>query len=124
MIDLSAPFFKLTDDPRLTRIGRFLRSTSLDELPQLWNVLRGDMSLVGPRPLPLNQVRAHAALLDPRHEVRAGLTGWWQVHARGSSDPHHGIQLDMYYIQSWRLSLDLYIALRTVGAVVSRRGAT
>ena len=87
-MDLTKPFFKMTDDPRLTKIGRLLRSLSLDELPQLWNVIRGDMSLVGPRPLPVEQVTANPELLEPRHEVRAGLTGWWQVN--GERDRERG----------------------------------
>jgi exopolysaccharide biosynthesis polyprenyl glycosylphosphotransferase len=123
VIDLSKPFFKLEDDPRLTTVGRFLRKTSLDELPQLINVIRGDMSLVGPRPLPADQVHANPELLGPRHEVRAGVTGWWQVHGRSDVEPEEAVQMDLFYIENWSLSLDLYLILKTLGAVLARRGA-
>lgn len=123
-IDTSAPFFKLGgQDPRITSVGRVLRRLSLDELPQLFNVLRGDMSLVGPRPLPVDQVAANAALLAPRHEVPAGLSGWWQVHGRSDISPEASMALDMFYIDNWSLALDAFILLRTVAAVVSGRGA-
>ena len=120
--DTSAPFFKLQADPRLTRVGAVLRRLSLDELPQLLNVLRGEMSLVGPRPLPADQVAANLELLSPRHEVPAGMTGWWQVNGR-SGDPEEAIHLDQFYIENWSLSLDLYVILKTFGAVVGQRGA-
>jgi exopolysaccharide biosynthesis polyprenyl glycosylphosphotransferase len=123
VIDLTKPFFKMEHDPRLTRVGRLLRSSSLDELPQLWNVLRGDMSLVGPRPLPLEQVTANLDLLQPRHEVRAGLTGWWQVSGRSEVDADEALKMDLFYIENWSLSLDVYVLLKTVGAVLVRRGA-
>jgi exopolysaccharide biosynthesis polyprenyl glycosylphosphotransferase len=123
VIDLSQPFFKLEDDPRLTRIGRILRLWSLDELPQLWNVVRGQMSLVGPRPLPIEQVGANAALLAPRQEVRAGITGWWQIQGRGDAAPEEAVEMDLYYIENWSLYLDLYILLKTIGAVARRKGA-
>jgi lipopolysaccharide/colanic/teichoic acid biosynthesis glycosyltransferase len=122
-VDTSAPFFKLQSDPRLTRVGAALRRVSLDEMPQLWNVLRGDMSLVGPRPLPADQVAAHLEVLRPRHEVPAGLTGWWQINGRSDVTPGEAIRLDQFYIENWSLSLDLYIVLKTFGAVVSQRGA-
>lgn len=123
-IDTSAPFFKLGEqDPRVTPVGRVLRRLSLDELPQLFNVLRGDMSLVGPRPLPADQVAANAALLAPRHEVPAGLSGWWQVHGRSDISPEASMALDMFYIDNWSLALDAFILLRTFAAVVSGRGA-
>jgi exopolysaccharide biosynthesis polyprenyl glycosylphosphotransferase len=123
LIDLTQPFFKMKDDPRLTTIGRMLRKVSLDELPQLWNVLRGDMSLVGPRPLPFEQVEANAAELAPRHEVRAGLTGWWQISGRSELDSEEALRLDVFYIENWSLGLDLYILTRTLGTVLGRRGA-
>jgi exopolysaccharide biosynthesis polyprenyl glycosylphosphotransferase len=121
--DPSAPFFKVRDDPRLTPVGRWLRRLSVDELPQLLNVLKREMSLVGPRPLPVEQVAAHEELLGPRHEVLAGLTGWWQIHGRSDIDPEEAARLDQFYIENWSLSLDLYIILKTFGAVVERRGA-
>jgi len=123
VIDLTQPFFKMQEDPRLTRVGRFLRSFSLDESPQLWNVIRGDMSLVGPRPLPSEQVAAHEAFLRPRHEVRGGVTGLWQVSGRSDLDSEQALQLDRMYIENWSLGLDLYIVAKTFGAVLRRRGA-
>jgi lipopolysaccharide/colanic/teichoic acid biosynthesis glycosyltransferase len=121
--DTSAPFFKLQSDPRLTRLGTVLRRLSLDELPQLLNVLRGEMSLVGPRPLPADQVAANLELLGPRHEVPAGMTGWWQVNGRSGLTPREAIHLDQFYIENWSMSLDLYIVLKTFGAVLGQRGA-
>lgn len=123
-VDPSAPFFKVdAEDPTITRVGRFLRRTSLDELPQLWNVLEGDMSLVGPRPLPIEQVRANPELLAARHEVRAGLTGWWQVRGRSDLDTPEALRMDAFYIENWSLWLDLEILARTVGAVLRGAGA-
>ncbi len=121
--DLSIAFFKLQKDPRVTPVGRWLRKLSLDELPQLLNVLKGDMSLVGPRPLPVDQVAANHTLLSPRHEVRAGITGWWQINGRSHLPPEHAVQLDLFYIDNWSLALDLYILLKTIGAVFAQRGA-
>jgi exopolysaccharide biosynthesis polyprenyl glycosylphosphotransferase len=124
LIDLNRPFFKMPQDhPRLTWIGRGLRSLSLDELPQLWNVIRGDMSLVGPRPLPAEQVAANLDQLVARHEVRAGLTGWWQINGRSEVDAEEALRLDLFYIENWSLSFDLYVLLKTVGVVLFRRGA-
>jgi exopolysaccharide biosynthesis polyprenyl glycosylphosphotransferase len=122
-MDRAQPFFKLRTDPRLTAVGRFIRRTSLDELPQLFNILRGDMSLVGPRPLPAEQVAGNLDLLGPRHEVRAGLTGWWQIKGRADLTPEEAVRMDSFYIENWSPSLDLYIVLKTVGVVLSRRGA-
>jgi lipopolysaccharide/colanic/teichoic acid biosynthesis glycosyltransferase len=117
------PFFKMKDDPRLTRIGRFLRRYSLDELPQLWNVIRGDISLVGPRPLWSIQVDPTSEVFTSRHEVRAGLTGWWQVNGRSVVDPEEALQMDLFYVENWSLGLDLFILLRSVGVVLRGRGA-
>ena len=124
-IDPSAPFFKLGhEDPRLTRVGRVLRKYSLDELPQLFNVIRGEMSLVGPRPLPADQVAANLELLGPRHEVPAGVTGWWQVQGRSEvEDPDEAVRMDLFYIENWSLALDMYVLLKTFGAVLAKRGA-
>ena len=121
--DTSAPFFKLQSDPRLTPMGKVLRRLSLDELPQFWNVLKGEMSLVGPRPLPADQVAANLELLSPRHEVPAGVTGWWQINGRSGVTPEEAIHLDQFYIENWSLSLDLYIVLKTFRAVVGQKGA-
>jgi exopolysaccharide biosynthesis polyprenyl glycosylphosphotransferase len=122
-INPAVPYFKLREDPRVSRIGRILRSLSIDELPQLVNVIRGDMSLVGPRPLWIAQVADNLDVLAARHEVRAGITGWWQVNGRSDVPPEEAFRLDAAYVENWSLSLDLYILTRTVGAVISRRGA-
>jgi len=123
-IDTSRPFFKLEgEDPRITRVGRLLRRTSLDELPQLWNVLRGEMSLVGPRPLPIEQVRANAEVLAARHEVRPGLTGWCQVYGRSDLDAEESLRMDLFYIENWSLALDLLILARTALVVLRGEGA-
>lgn len=124
-INTSVPFFKLgPEDPRLTKVGSFLRKYSLDELPQLFNVLRGEMSLVGPRPLPADQVAANLELLGPRHEVPAGVTGWWQVQGRSEiEDPDEAVRMDLFYIENWSLTLDLYVLSKTLGVVLRSRGA-
>jgi exopolysaccharide biosynthesis polyprenyl glycosylphosphotransferase len=122
-IDPSVPFFKLEDDPRLTPVGRALRMLSLDEIPQLLNVLKGDMSLVGPRPLPADQVAANLELLSSRHEVPAGVTGWWQINGRSNVSFEEAVRMDLFYIENWSLTLDLYILLKTVGCVLARKGA-
>jgi len=122
-IDISAPFFKLEDDPRLTKVGRLLRRSSLDELPQLINVIKGDLSLVGPRPLPIEQLDANRGMLSARHEVRAGMTGWWQIKGRSDVSPEEALRMDLFYIENWSLSLDLYILAKTFGVVVGRKGA-
>jgi exopolysaccharide biosynthesis polyprenyl glycosylphosphotransferase len=122
-LDTTRPFFKLESDPRLTRVGGFLRRYSLDELPQLWNVLVGDMSIVGPRPLPADQVAANADLLTPRQAVPAGVTGWWQINGRSRVTAEEALRLDLFYIENWSPTLDLYILLKTFAAVVGRDGA-
>ena len=122
-IDRSAAFFKLKSDHRLTKVGGRLRRWSLDELPQLFNVIRGDMSLVGPRPLPAEQVSANIELLGPRHEVRAGITGWWQINGRADLDSEEAVRMDHFYIENWSPALDLYILARTAGALLTRKGA-
>jgi len=121
--DTTQPFFKLDADPRLTRVGAFIRRASLDELPQFWNVLKGEMSIVGPRPLPADQVAANLELLSPRQEVPAGVTGWWQINGRSQVTPEEALRLDLFYIENWSLTLDLYILVKTFGAVVRRSGA-
>ena len=122
-IDTSRPFFKMDEDPRVTPIGRFMRRTSLDELPQLINVIRGDMSLVGPRPLPADQVAANLELLDARHEVPAGVTGWWQINGRSRVSPEDAVRFDLFYIENWSLSLDVYVLLKTLVVLATRKGA-
>lgn len=123
LMDTSSPFFKLGNDPRVTTVGNYLRKFSLDELPQLWNIVKGEMSLVGPRPLPAEQVAANRELLGPRHEVPAGMTGWWQINGRSKITPEEALQLDQFYIENWSLTLDLYILLKTFGVVLRRQGA-
>lgn len=121
--DTTRPFFKMADDPRLTKVGRWIRPLSLDELPQLWNVLSGDMSLVGPRPLPVEQVEAHDELLAPRHDVPAGMTGWWQVNGRSDLPAEEAVVFDRFYIENWSIALDLRILVKTIGVLFDRRGA-
>jgi exopolysaccharide biosynthesis polyprenyl glycosylphosphotransferase len=122
--EASGPVFKIGNDPRITPVGRVLRRTSLDELPQLINVLKGDMSLVGPRPLPLRDVRHFRQCeLMRRFSVRPGITGLWQVSGRSSLPFNDWIALDLRYIDVWSLGLDLRILLRTLPAVVRGTGA-
>jgi exopolysaccharide biosynthesis polyprenyl glycosylphosphotransferase len=119
----SGALFKIRDDPRLTRVGRFLRRFSLDELPQLINVMRGEMSLVGPRPLPMRDFE----LLDEWHKKRylvlPGVTGLWQVSGRSELDFDDLVRLDFLYLERWSVLLDLSILMKTLPAVLSRRGA-
>jgi Undecaprenyl-phosphate glucose phosphotransferase len=114
----SGPVWTQAEDPRRTRLGAFLRSTSLDELPQLWNVVRGDMSLVGPRPerpVFIERFRRDVPGYMLRHKVKAGCTGWAQVHGwRGNTSLHERIEHDIYYIQNWSLGLDVRIILMTL----------
>jgi lipopolysaccharide/colanic/teichoic acid biosynthesis glycosyltransferase len=112
----------LADADRLTGFGRFLRSTSLDELPELWNVLRGDMSLVGPRPLLLHYLDLYTPFQMRRHEVRPGLTGWAQVNGRNTLSWADRFALDVWYVDHWSFALDLKILLLTVARVLGRRG--
>lgn len=118
------PVFKIADDPRLTRVGRFLRRTSLDELPQLLNVLRGEMSLVGPRPLPVYEASRIKGAQRRRLAMRPGLTGLWQVSGRDSVDFDRWMELDLLYVDHWSIGLDLRILLRTVPVVARGDGAS
>jgi exopolysaccharide biosynthesis polyprenyl glycosylphosphotransferase len=117
------PIFKLTDDPRITRIGRFLRRYSLDELPQLWNVLRGEMSLVGPRPHPVDEVNRYQLHHYRRLDMKPGITGLWQVTARNSPSFDLNMHLDVTYIENWNLALDLRILMSTVRVLFAPEGA-
>jgi exopolysaccharide biosynthesis polyprenyl glycosylphosphotransferase len=119
----SGPIFKVLDDPRITRVGRFLRRYSLDELPQLWNVVRGEMSLVGPRPHPADEFAAYDVGHLGRLDITPGLTGLWQVSARRDPSFNRAMELDREYIRTWNLGLDLRILLKTVLAVVVGSGS-
>lgn len=114
---------KLKHDPRITRVGRFLRRTSLDELPQLWNVLRGDMSLVGPRPVVEEEVPKYGAAFAWYAAVLPGLTGLWQISGRNDLSYARRIELDLAYIRDWTPVLDLKVLLKTATAVLGGRGA-
>jgi Undecaprenyl-phosphate galactose phosphotransferase WbaP len=114
---------KLRRDPRITRVGRFLRRSSLDELPQLWNVLTGEMSLVGPRPIVEEEVPAYGAHFPLYCQVTPGITGLWQVSGRNSISLSERVRLDSYYVHNWSPWLDLYILGRTVSAVLTGQGA-
>jgi lipopolysaccharide/colanic/teichoic acid biosynthesis glycosyltransferase len=119
---LTYPDFKIANDPRITRVGRFLRKTSLDELPQIFNVLRGDMTLVGPRPTSF-KASTYSLWHTTRLELKPGLTGLWQVGGRNELDFDERVRLDIAYMRNQCLWLDLQIMFRTIGAVFSGRGA-
>jgi exopolysaccharide biosynthesis polyprenyl glycosylphosphotransferase len=122
--EASGPVFKLTRDPRVTRIGAFLRRTSIDELPQLLNVLKGDMSLVGPRPLPVRDVRGFSQVWHRRRfAVRPGITCLWQISGRSNVPFGTWMELDSQYIDQWSLWLDLKILIKTIPVVLKREGA-
>jgi lipopolysaccharide/colanic/teichoic acid biosynthesis glycosyltransferase len=110
------------DAQRLTTVGRFLRESSLDELPELWNVLKGDMSLVGPRPLLMQYLPLYTPSQDRRHDVRPGMTGWAQIHGRNGLGWDERFAHDVWYVDNRSLWLDLRILTRTLGAVVRREG--
>ena len=116
------PVFKITGDPRITRVGRVLRRYSLDEIPQLWNVLRGEMSLVGPRPDPLDDFSGYAIEHLPRLDVIPGMTGLWQVTARRNPSFQAGMKLDIEYIDRWSLGMDFRILLKTAAVVLRGSG--
>jgi exopolysaccharide biosynthesis polyprenyl glycosylphosphotransferase len=120
--EIAGPAFKVTDDPRITRAGRFLRATSLDELPQLWNVLRGEMSLVGPRPPLPSEVAAYDIWHRRRLSMKPGITGLWQVAHRRARDFDRWVEADLEYIDGWSLWLDFSILARTIPAVLRGEG--
>jgi len=122
--EVDGPMFKVTSDPRVTKIGRHLRSLSLDELPQLVNVLRGEMSLVGPRPLAREEMSENRAWMEARLSVKPGMTGLWQIKGRESRRFGDWVASDMDYIEHRSLLGDLKILLLTVPAVMRRRGAS
>ena len=114
---------KLREDPRVTRVGRFLRKTSLDELPQLWNVFRGEMSLVGPRPYLLRESKAIGMTQSEILRVPPGMTGPWQVAGRNQTSFEDRVRMDAYYVRDWSVWLDVILLARTVKTVVLGRGA-
>jgi len=122
--EMSGPVFKITNDPRVTTVGRFLRKTSLDELPQLWNVIRGDMSLVGPRPPLPSEVNMY----DPKHRkrlaVKPGITCIWQISGRNEVDFEEWMEMDAEYVDRWSLWMDVEILAKTVPVVLMRKGAS
>jgi len=116
--------FKIEDDPRIIPIGKFLRRTSLDELPQLFNVLAGQMSLVGPRPLPVRDVERFTHWHHTRHNVLPGITGLWQVSGRSDLEEFNDVaRLDLYYIDNWSFNLDLEILVETFRILFLAKGA-
>jgi len=122
--EAEGPIFKMTDDPRVTRVGKFIRKTSIDELPQLFNVLRGDMSLVGPRPMSIRDVDLFdKGIQRKRFGVKPGITCIWQVSGRSNLPFHKWLELDLEYIDNWSLFLDLKLLLKTIPAVLKSRGA-
>jgi len=112
----------LPDKDRLTRLGRLLRSSSLDELPELFNVIKGDMSLVGPRPLLMEYLPCYTEREKLRHEVRPGITGWAQIHGRNLLQWNDRLAMDVWYVENWSLLLDFHILCRTVTQVIKRDG--
>jgi lipopolysaccharide/colanic/teichoic acid biosynthesis glycosyltransferase len=114
---------KLVRDPRLTRAGRFLRRTSLDELPQIFNVLKGDMSLVGPRPIVQKEIARYGEIFPLYTQVKPGITGLWQISGRNDVSYVRRVELDQFYVYNWSVWLDLYILIRTIPTVISGKGA-
>jgi lipopolysaccharide/colanic/teichoic acid biosynthesis glycosyltransferase len=119
----SSPMFKLANDPRITKVGKFLRRWSLDETPQLFNVLGGSMSLVGPRPHPLDDVDRYEIEAFRRLALKPGMTGLWQVNGRSELSWEQALQLDLHYVEKWSLESDLFLLARTAKAVIRGSGA-
>ncbi|GAI06622.1 unnamed protein product, partial [marine sediment metagenome] len=115
--------FKIKKDPRITRVGRIIRRSSIDEIPQIINVLKGELSLIGPRPPLPEEVKKYKKWHGKRLNVKQGITGLWQVTGRSELGFEEGIKLDLYYIQNWSIGMDIKILLKTIPAVLSRRGA-
>ena len=121
--EMSGPVFKMTNDPRITKVGRFIRRTSVDELPQFWNVLRGEMSVVGPRPPVPSEVKQYKRWQRRRLSVKPGITCTWQVSGRNEINFDQWMELDLAYIDNWSLWHDVRIVARTIPAVLKARGA-
>jgi exopolysaccharide production protein ExoY len=115
--------FKLLDDPRVNWFGKFLRASSIDELPQVWNVIRGDMSLVGPRPVTIQELEKYGVLVTEYLSCRPGITGLWQVSGRSTLTYPERVALDAQYVRTWSFTADLMIIFRTIHVVIRRRGA-
>ena len=115
--------FKLKDDPRITKIGKFLRKTSLDELPQLINILKGDMSFVGPRPIVEDELSWYGDNKEKLLSVKPGLTGWWAVNGRSDIPYPERCDLELYYVDHFSFGLDLKIIIKTLGAIIKKDGA-
>ncbi|MDO4536187.1 MAG: sugar transferase [Clostridium perfringens] len=115
--------FKLDDDPRITKLGKFLRKTSLDELPQLLNIIKGDMSVVGPRPIVKAEIEKYGNCANKLFSVKPGLTGFWQANGRSDTSYEERVQMDMYYIDSRSFLLDIKIIFKTVISVIKKEGA-
>ncbi|MEJ7584941.1 MAG: exopolysaccharide biosynthesis polyprenyl glycosylphosphotransferase, partial [Acidimicrobiales bacterium] len=122
--EADGPLFKIRDDPRVTRVGRFIRRASIDELPQLWNVIMGEMSLVGPRPALPHETEAWDPLLTQRLRVQPGITGMWQGNGRSETSFEDYTRLDLYYVDNWSLLTDLAILVKTLPVVLVSRGAS
>ena len=121
--EMSGPMFKMKDDPRVTKVGKFIRKTSLDELPQLWNVLKGDMSLVGPRPSLPKEVEQFDSWMFKRLTVRPGLTCYWQVSGRNNIDFEDWMKLDVKYVEERNLWIDIKLIFKTVGLLFGDKNA-
>jgi exopolysaccharide biosynthesis polyprenyl glycosylphosphotransferase len=121
--DHDGVLFKMKDDPRVTAVGRRLRRFSIDEVPQLWNVVRGDMSLIGPRPPLPCEVEQYGGEIARRLMVRPGITGLWQVSGRADLPWNEAVRLDLYYVENWSLAMDLAILVKTAKAVLAGAGA-
>jgi lipopolysaccharide/colanic/teichoic acid biosynthesis glycosyltransferase len=121
--EAAGPLFKIRDDPRVTRVGGLLRRFSVDEIPNILNVLRGEMSLVGPRPLPIRDFEQLSAWHRKRYLVLPGMTGLWQISGRSDLSFDDLVRLDFYYLENWSVWLDVTILMKTLPAVVASRGA-
>lgn len=121
--EMSGPMFKMKDDPRVTKVGKFIRKTSIDELPQLWNVLKGDMSLVGPRPSLPKEVAQFEGWMYKRLEVKPGLTCYWQVSGRNNIDFEDWMKLDIKYVEERNFWIDIMLIFRTVGVLFGDKNA-
>ncbi len=122
--EMNGLMFKMTDDPRITKVGKFIRKTSIDEMPQFWNVLKGEMSLVGTRPPTVDEFKKYEGYHKRRLSTKPGITGMWQVSGRNDiEDFEEVVKLDLEYIDNWCLALDIKIILKTIGIVFARKGA-